>query len=175
MRVVVVKPPSFSLDGDLIAQLTLSSVNLSAGQLIKAQNKSKVKCYAKGAYPRLWFGIKLSSSTCQLLHSYIHHCVSWDEVNPVAKFCYNFGKGKNLQNLWFSSHFGTKKFPALAWMKREKRKRLIEHESDLGKENTDSRLLQLEHFSLFLWSVLLKQQEQLKHQNTAQLKWLLPA
>lgn len=53
MRVVVVIPPSFSLDGDLIAQLTLSSVNLSAGQLIKAQNKAKVKCYAKGAYPRL--------------------------------------------------------------------------------------------------------------------------
>lgn len=160
MRVVVAIPPSLSLDGSLIAQLILWSVNLSASQLIKAQNKSNVKCYAKGAYPKLWFGMKLiCSSNCQLLHIYIHHCVSWDEVNPVAKFCYNFGKGKNLQNLWFSSHFGTKKFPALAWMKRENRKRLVKHESDLGKENTDSRLLQLEHFGLFLWSVLLKQQE----------------
>lgn len=176
MRLAVVRPPSFSLDGGLIEQLTLWSVNLSASQLIKAQNKSKVKCYAKGAYPKLWFGMKLlSSSTCQPLHIYIHHCVSRDEVNPVAKFCYNFGKGKNLQNLWFSSHFGTKKFPALAWMKRENGKRLVEHESNLAKENTDSRLLKVERFSLFLLYVLLKQQEQLKHQKPAQLKWLLPA
>ena len=86
------------------------------------KNKQKVKYNSKElTYPKLWFWISLlPSPNWQLLHKYIHHRVSRDEVSPVVKFFWNFGEGRNLQNRWLSCHFCTKKFQALAWIRREK-------------------------------------------------------